>query len=163
MCLRKIVSSNCTAWSPSYQPHLLLQVYFTSLLLLFMYLWHAAPVQNSNCYKIEPGILAGVVISDIVLTAAIVLVTYYCASRRRQQTDSGRVMIHMSYTVTQVVSQTVYCGKIVVWIYDSGITTDQFSVGLSVKKLCCAVLLQQLSVSATRSFSMKGCGQLFPQ
>lgn len=67
----------------------------SSLLMLLLLCLHegafsnTAPVQNSNCYRIEPGILAGVVISDIVLTAAIVLITYYCASRRRQKTDSA--------------------------------------------------------------------------
>ncbi|KAL2084460.1 hypothetical protein ACEWY4_019978 [Coilia grayii] len=51
---------------------------------------NSASVQESpSCYKIEPVTLAGVVVSDIVLTMAIVLVTYYCASRRRRERDNA--------------------------------------------------------------------------
>ncbi|XP_062394684.1 hematopoietic cell signal transducer [Sardina pilchardus] len=50
---------------------------------------NSASVQENACYRIEPGVLAGVVISDIVLTTAIVLITYFCASRRSRQTDNA--------------------------------------------------------------------------
>ncbi|XP_042564979.1 hematopoietic cell signal transducer [Clupea harengus] len=42
--------------------------------------------EDAPCYRIEPVTLVCVVISDIVLTVAIVLITYFCASRRRRQT-----------------------------------------------------------------------------
>ncbi|XP_063054315.1 hematopoietic cell signal transducer [Engraulis encrasicolus] len=51
---------------------------------------NSGPVPESHsCYRIEPLTLALVVVGDIVLTIAIVLVTYYCASRRKRQSDNA--------------------------------------------------------------------------
>ncbi|XP_076136874.1 hematopoietic cell signal transducer [Alosa pseudoharengus] len=66
----------------------------STLLVLLLLCVHevtsnSASIQENACYRIDPGVLAGVVISDIILTTAIVLITYYCASRRRRQTDNA--------------------------------------------------------------------------
>ncbi|KAG5271627.1 hypothetical protein AALO_G00182140 [Alosa alosa] len=66
----------------------------STLLVLLLLCVHevtsnSASIQENACYRIDPGVLAGLVISDIILTTAIVLITYYCASRRRRQTDNA--------------------------------------------------------------------------
>ncbi|XP_038832122.1 hematopoietic cell signal transducer isoform X2 [Salvelinus namaycush] len=42
---------------------------------------------NPSCYRIEPGTMAGIIIADVILTIAIVIVTYHCASRRRRRKE----------------------------------------------------------------------------
>nr|XP_020493081.1 hematopoietic cell signal transducer-like [Labrus bergylta] len=41
------------------------------------------------CYRIEPGTVAGIICADVVLTLIIVIVTYRCASLRRQRIDNA--------------------------------------------------------------------------
>ncbi|NP_001187144.1 hematopoietic cell signal transducer precursor [Ictalurus punctatus] len=43
----------------------------------------AEETEKGSCYRIAPGMLAGVVLGDIALTILIVAATYYCASKRR--------------------------------------------------------------------------------
>uniref|UniRef100_A0A3P8NAA3 Hematopoietic cell signal transducer n=1 Tax=Astatotilapia calliptera TaxID=8154 RepID=A0A3P8NAA3_ASTCA len=52
-----------------------------------------------SCYRIEPGTIAGIICADVVLTLIIVVVTYRCASFRRQKIDNGKM----------TVKGTVYC------------------------------------------------------
>ncbi|XP_071004331.1 hematopoietic cell signal transducer isoform X1 [Oncorhynchus clarkii lewisi] len=42
---------------------------------------------NPSCYRIEPGTMAGIIIADVILTIAIVIVTYHCANRRRRRKE----------------------------------------------------------------------------
>ncbi|XP_034409801.1 hematopoietic cell signal transducer [Cyclopterus lumpus] len=42
-----------------------------------------------SCYRIEPGTIAGIICADILLTLVIVIVTYQCASYRRQKIDKA--------------------------------------------------------------------------
>ncbi|XP_068426784.1 hematopoietic cell signal transducer [Clinocottus analis] len=42
-----------------------------------------------SCYRIEPGTIAGIICADVVLTLVIVIVTYHCASARRQKIDKA--------------------------------------------------------------------------
>uniref|UniRef100_A0A3B5KUQ0 Hematopoietic cell signal transducer n=1 Tax=Xiphophorus couchianus TaxID=32473 RepID=A0A3B5KUQ0_9TELE len=47
------------------------------------------PDSNVSCYRIEPGTIAGVIAADLLLTLIIVVVTYRCASFRRQKIDNA--------------------------------------------------------------------------
>nr|XP_046256761.1 hematopoietic cell signal transducer [Scatophagus argus] len=42
-----------------------------------------------SCYRIEPGTIAGIICADILLTLIIVIVTYRCASFRRQKIENA--------------------------------------------------------------------------
>ncbi|XP_078143326.1 hematopoietic cell signal transducer isoform X2 [Centroberyx gerrardi] len=42
-----------------------------------------------SCYRIEPGTMAGIISADVVLTLIIVVVTYQCASSRRQRRENA--------------------------------------------------------------------------
>ncbi|XP_051261623.1 hematopoietic cell signal transducer [Dicentrarchus labrax] len=42
-----------------------------------------------SCYRIEPGTIAGIICADVLLTLIIVIVTYRCASFRRQKIDNA--------------------------------------------------------------------------
>ncbi|XP_071372227.1 hematopoietic cell signal transducer isoform X1 [Centroberyx affinis] len=42
-----------------------------------------------SCYRIEPGTMAGIISADLVLTLIIVVVTYQCASSRRQRRENA--------------------------------------------------------------------------
>ncbi|XP_054478339.1 hematopoietic cell signal transducer isoform X2 [Anoplopoma fimbria] len=42
-----------------------------------------------SCYRIEPATIAGIISADVLLTLAIVIVTYRCASYRRQKIDKA--------------------------------------------------------------------------
>ncbi|KAM4735589.1 hematopoietic cell signal transducer [Anableps anableps] len=44
---------------------------------------------NVSCYRIEPGTIAGIISADLLLTLIIVVVTYRCASFRRQKIDNA--------------------------------------------------------------------------
>uniref|UniRef100_A0A3P9N3W7 Hematopoietic cell signal transducer n=1 Tax=Poecilia reticulata TaxID=8081 RepID=A0A3P9N3W7_POERE len=46
-------------------------------------------VHNVSCYRIEPGTIAGIIAADLLLTLIIVVVTYQCASFRRQKIDNA--------------------------------------------------------------------------
>ncbi|KAG7242158.1 hypothetical protein INR49_024204 [Caranx melampygus] len=41
------------------------------------------------CYRLEPGTIAGIICADVLLTLIIVVVTYKCASFRRQKLDNA--------------------------------------------------------------------------
>ncbi|MGH0165907.1 UNVERIFIED_CONTAM: hypothetical protein FKN15_073297 [Acipenser sinensis] len=45
----------------------------------------------SHCYKIEPGVMAGIIATDVVLTVLIVVFVYCLASRRREKKEKGSV------------------------------------------------------------------------
>ncbi|XP_066540073.1 hematopoietic cell signal transducer [Hoplias malabaricus] len=49
----------------------------------------SAEETDSYCYQIAPATLAGLVLGDIALTIFIVAVTYFCASKRRQQKENA--------------------------------------------------------------------------
>ncbi|XP_074540397.1 hematopoietic cell signal transducer [Halichoeres trimaculatus] len=42
-----------------------------------------------SCYRIEPGTMAGIICADVLLTLLIVVVTYRCASTRRQKIENA--------------------------------------------------------------------------
>ncbi|XP_068616578.1 hematopoietic cell signal transducer [Brachionichthys hirsutus] len=42
-----------------------------------------------SCYRIEPGTMAGIISADLLLTLVIVIVTYHCASFRRQKMEQA--------------------------------------------------------------------------
>uniref|UniRef100_A0AAY4B027 DNAX-activation protein 10 n=1 Tax=Denticeps clupeoides TaxID=299321 RepID=A0AAY4B027_9TELE len=42
-----------------------------------------------SCYKIEPATLTGVIVGDVALTVLVVVITYFCASRRRQRKENA--------------------------------------------------------------------------
>uniref|UniRef100_UPI0037E7509D hematopoietic cell signal transducer n=1 Tax=Semicossyphus pulcher TaxID=241346 RepID=UPI0037E7509D len=44
---------------------------------------------TGSCYRIEPGTLAGIISADVLLTIIIVIVTYRCASVRRQKIENA--------------------------------------------------------------------------
>lgn len=50
------------------------------------------PDTTPSCYRIEPGTIAGIICADVLLTLIIVVVTYKCASFRRQKLDNGKMM-----------------------------------------------------------------------
>lgn len=50
------------------------------------------PESTMSCYRIEPGTIAGIICADVLLTLIIVIVTYQCASFRRQKIDNGEAM-----------------------------------------------------------------------
>uniref|UniRef100_A0A665VSV4 Hematopoietic cell signal transducer n=1 Tax=Echeneis naucrates TaxID=173247 RepID=A0A665VSV4_ECHNA len=43
----------------------------------------------SSCYRIEPGTIAGIVCADVLLTLIIIIITYRCASLRRQKIENA--------------------------------------------------------------------------
>uniref|UniRef100_A0A8C8JNZ4 Hematopoietic cell signal transducer n=1 Tax=Oncorhynchus tshawytscha TaxID=74940 RepID=A0A8C8JNZ4_ONCTS len=47
-------------------------------------------LNNPSCYRIEPGSMAGIIAADVILTLAVVIVTYHCASRRRCRKERGK-------------------------------------------------------------------------
>uniref|UniRef100_A0A667Y3I4 Hematopoietic cell signal transducer n=1 Tax=Myripristis murdjan TaxID=586833 RepID=A0A667Y3I4_9TELE len=46
-------------------------------------------MHTTSCYRIEPGTMAGIIAADLVLTVIIVIVTYLCASSRRQRRENA--------------------------------------------------------------------------
>ncbi|XP_028985882.1 hematopoietic cell signal transducer [Betta splendens] len=59
---------------------------FAGLLLLCNL---ALGLTDDSCYRIEPGTVAGIICADVVLTLIIVIVTYRCASFRRQKLENA--------------------------------------------------------------------------
>ncbi|KAM9487981.1 hematopoietic cell signal transducer isoform 1-T2 [Clarias gariepinus] len=53
------------------------------LFIVYLAMIRAEKTESGPCYRIAPGMLAGVVLGDIALTILIVAATYYCASKRR--------------------------------------------------------------------------------
>ncbi|XP_026225770.1 hematopoietic cell signal transducer [Anabas testudineus] len=58
-------------------------------LLLLCNLAVALTDDTVSCYRIEPGTIAGIICADVLLTLIIVIVTYRCASFRRQKMDNA--------------------------------------------------------------------------
>nr|XP_033770443.1 TYRO protein tyrosine kinase-binding protein-like [Geotrypetes seraphini] len=68
------------------------------LLLLSIGAGFAEQVNCGNCYEINPGMLVGVVIGDVVLTVIIILVVYFCAKKKSQLkpiVDDTKVYMNM--------------------------------------------------------------------
>ncbi|XP_056142875.1 hematopoietic cell signal transducer isoform X2 [Lampris incognitus] len=65
---------------------------FYVALLLSLHSFAMAERENSHCYRIEPGTMAGVITADVVLTIVTVIVTYVCASRRRWRKDNANAV-----------------------------------------------------------------------
>uniref|UniRef100_A0A3Q3VXF3 Hematopoietic cell signal transducer n=1 Tax=Mola mola TaxID=94237 RepID=A0A3Q3VXF3_MOLML len=42
-----------------------------------------------SCYRIDPGTITGIICADVLLTLVIVIVTYQCASFRRQKIENA--------------------------------------------------------------------------
>ncbi|MEQ2296313.1 hypothetical protein AMECASPLE_023567, partial [Ameca splendens] len=59
------------------------------LLFLLCNLTAALADSNVSCYRIEPGTIAGIISADLLLTLIIVVVTYRCASLRREKIDKA--------------------------------------------------------------------------
>ncbi|XP_071751463.2 hematopoietic cell signal transducer isoform X1 [Centroberyx gerrardi] len=59
------------------------------VLLLSLYNLAMADADCVSCYRIEPGTMAGIISADVVLTLIIVVVTYQCASSRRQRRENA--------------------------------------------------------------------------
>ncbi|KAM9352998.1 hematopoietic cell signal transducer [Symphorus nematophorus] len=62
---------------------------FTAVLLFLCNLAVALTDSTGSCYRIEPGTIAGIICADVVLTLIIVIVTYRCASFRRQRIENA--------------------------------------------------------------------------
>ncbi|XP_075965221.1 hematopoietic cell signal transducer isoform X2 [Anarhichas minor] len=62
-----------------------------SCFFLFFLLDLAVALTESTapCYRIEPGTVAAIICADVLLTLVIVIVTYRCASHRRQKMDNA--------------------------------------------------------------------------
>ncbi|XP_030606471.1 hematopoietic cell signal transducer [Archocentrus centrarchus] len=63
--------------------------FFTTLLFVLFNLTVALTDSTVSCYRIEPGTIAGIICADVLLTLIIVIVTYRCASFRRQKIDNA--------------------------------------------------------------------------
>ncbi|XP_037533149.1 hematopoietic cell signal transducer [Nematolebias whitei] len=59
------------------------------IVLFFLCNLTVALTDTISCYRIEPGTMAGIISADLVLTLIIVVVTYRCASCRRQKIDNA--------------------------------------------------------------------------
>ncbi|XP_030067913.1 TYRO protein tyrosine kinase-binding protein [Microcaecilia unicolor] len=68
------------------------------LLLLSIGTVFAEQVNCGNCYQINPGMLVGVVIGDVILTVIIILMVYFCAKKKSQLrpiVDDTKVYMNM--------------------------------------------------------------------
>ncbi|XP_071325110.1 hematopoietic cell signal transducer [Trachinotus anak] len=63
--------------------------FFIFALFFFCNLTGALTDTSASCYRIEPGTIAGIICADVLLTLLIVIVTYRCASFRRQKIDNA--------------------------------------------------------------------------
>ncbi|XP_018543442.1 hematopoietic cell signal transducer [Lates calcarifer] len=66
--------------------------YTKFFVVVLFFLCNLAVVLTDNtasCYRIEPGTIAGIICADVLLTLIIVIVTYRCASFRRQRIDNA--------------------------------------------------------------------------
>ncbi|XP_051922723.1 TYRO protein tyrosine kinase-binding protein-like isoform X4 [Hippocampus zosterae] len=62
-------------------------------ILLFCVLCNQAVAQKDSpvsCYTIEPGMLAGIISADVLLTLIIVTITYRCASNQSSKNHKHR-------------------------------------------------------------------------
>ncbi|XP_070692032.1 hematopoietic cell signal transducer [Pempheris klunzingeri] len=65
-----------------------MMVYDKFIIVVLFFLTDLAAVLSEStvsCYRIEPGTIAGIICADVLLTLIIVIVTYRCASFRRQK------------------------------------------------------------------------------
>ncbi|CAK6960473.1 hematopoietic cell signal transducer [Scomber scombrus] len=62
---------------------------FTAGLFLLCNLTVALTDSPVSCYRIESGTIAGIICADVLLTLIIVIVTYRCASFRRQKIEKA--------------------------------------------------------------------------
>ncbi|XP_041799104.1 hematopoietic cell signal transducer [Chelmon rostratus] len=61
-------------------------------IILLFFLCNLAVVLTDGavpCYRIDPGTIAGIICADVLLTLIIVIVTYRCASFRRQKKEKA--------------------------------------------------------------------------
>ncbi|XP_041649953.1 hematopoietic cell signal transducer [Cheilinus undulatus] len=63
--------------------------FFSVVLFFFCALSEALAESAAPCYRIEPGTMAGIICADVLLTVIIVIVTYRCASLRRQRIENA--------------------------------------------------------------------------
>ncbi|XP_068995886.1 hematopoietic cell signal transducer [Embiotoca jacksoni] len=63
--------------------------FFSIALFLFCNVAVALTDSHVSCYRIEPGTIAGIIFADLLLTLIIVVVTYRCASFRRQKIENA--------------------------------------------------------------------------
>ncbi|KAK2910362.1 hematopoietic cell signal transducer [Channa argus] len=63
--------------------------FFIAGLFFLSNLAEALTDNTVSCYRIEPGTIAGIICADVLLTLIIVIVTYRCASFRRQKIDNA--------------------------------------------------------------------------
>ncbi|XP_044063547.1 hematopoietic cell signal transducer [Siniperca chuatsi] len=63
--------------------------FFIVTLLFLCDLVAALTDSTVSCYRIEPGTIAGIICADVLLTLIIVIVTYRCASFRRQKIENA--------------------------------------------------------------------------
>lgn len=69
------------------------KISFSAVVLRALKLPLVCSLDCSHCYKIEPGVMAGIIATDVVLTVLIVVFVYYLASRRREKKEKGINMI----------------------------------------------------------------------
>uniref|UniRef100_A0A8C7MJC9 Hematopoietic cell signal transducer n=1 Tax=Oncorhynchus kisutch TaxID=8019 RepID=A0A8C7MJC9_ONCKI len=67
-----------------------IQYYIDNYLFFIFLLKTQVQVYNPSCYRIEPGTMASIIAADVILTIAVVIVTYHCASRRRRRNERGK-------------------------------------------------------------------------
>uniref|UniRef100_A0A7N6BUR3 Hematopoietic cell signal transducer n=1 Tax=Anabas testudineus TaxID=64144 RepID=A0A7N6BUR3_ANATE len=65
------------------------QWHITDSLWLACFCFAVSMYDTVSCYRIEPGTIAGIICADVLLTLIIVIVTYRCASFRRQKMDNA--------------------------------------------------------------------------
>ncbi|XP_049902407.1 hematopoietic cell signal transducer [Epinephelus moara] len=63
--------------------------FFIVVFCLLSNLAGALTESTVSCYRIEPGTIAGIICADVLLTLVIVVVTYRCASVRRQKIENA--------------------------------------------------------------------------
>ncbi|XP_070768581.1 hematopoietic cell signal transducer [Enoplosus armatus] len=63
--------------------------FFIAVLLFLCDVAVALTESTVSCYRIEPGTIAGIICADVLLTLIIVIVTYRCASFRRQKIENA--------------------------------------------------------------------------
>ncbi|XP_029928515.1 hematopoietic cell signal transducer [Myripristis murdjan] len=65
------------------------KLFIVILLSLYVQDLVKGETDTTSCYRIEPGTMAGIIAADLVLTVIIVIVTYLCASSRRQRRENA--------------------------------------------------------------------------
>uniref|UniRef100_A0A1A7XNJ1 Hematopoietic cell signal transducer n=1 Tax=Iconisemion striatum TaxID=60296 RepID=A0A1A7XNJ1_9TELE len=65
------------------------KAFFVAVLFLLSNLPEALTDGAMSCYRIEPGTVAGIICADLLLTIIIVIVTYRCASFKREKIEKA--------------------------------------------------------------------------